>query len=237
MIYNNCCIQSLLNIIYDVIPLVLSTIIGTYIVRRAFVPKVNIKTKKEHILVDSGGCFLSLNIINTGANMAQQCCCYLILETEIRKEDILNPNEAALDEHLPRYKSESILFEQPRNVLITREKMRDVQQVQLCWTHHGNPYYKDLNPGVTSQVDICRFQKYENDDTKYYILFPTESGWRRVHFRCKYKLIKGILYICPANSYPNIFKISFNIDDDNSPHVDIRKVKLNYFSRKRFLLK
>ncbi len=229
-------IQSLINIIYDTIPLVLSTIIGTYIVRRAFVPKVNIKTKKEHILTDAGGHFLSLNIINTGLNMAQHCCCYLVLETKILDNDLLNNNDAALDEHLPRYTNESLLLEQLRSSLITKDKIRDVQQVQLCWTHHGNPYYRDLNPGVTAQIDICRFQRFENNNG-YYIIFPTESGWRRIHFRAKYKEMKGILYICPANSFPNIFSISFQLDDNSYPYINIKKVNLNSFSRKRFLLK
>ena len=126
--------------------------------RKTFLPKVVIKTKKEHILRDEGGCFLSLNLVNIGPNVAQNCCAYIILDHPVDSEQFLNPNEAATDEHLPCYVQENPNFEVPRNTLITRDKRRDVQQIELCWTHHGNPYHKDLNPGVQTHIDICRYQ-------------------------------------------------------------------------------
>ena len=38
------------KIILEAIPMIISTFVGTWIVRRSFLPKVVIKTKKEHIL-------------------------------------------------------------------------------------------------------------------------------------------------------------------------------------------
>lgn len=218
-------------------PLIISTIIGTWIVRRSFLPKVVIKTKKEHILRDDGGCFLSLNLINIGPNVAKNCCAYIILDNPVNSEQFLNTNEANTDEHLPCYVQENPNFETPRNTLITRERRRDVQQIELCWTHHGNPYHKDLNPGVQTHVDICRYQRFSNDKSQHYIIFPTERGWRRIHFRLKYQVLKGKLYVCPANSYPNIFDITFGLDTSGTPEVKIKKIRLNWFSRRKLLLK
>ena len=225
------------KIILEAIPMIISTFVGTWIVRRSFLPKVVIKTKKEHILKDEGGSFLSLNLVNLGPNVAKNCCAYIILETPVNSSQFLNPDEANTDEHLPCYVQENPNFEIPRNTLITREKQRDVQQIELCWTHHGNPYHKDLNPGVQTHVDICRYQHYPNCRIHDYIIFPTERGWRRVHFRLCYQPLKGKLYICPANSYPNVFDITFWLDVFGTPKVRIKKLHLNRFTRKRFLLK
>lgn len=233
----NTIVFTIIDVVLKTVPLILSMFVGTWIVRVSFLPKVDIKTKKEHVLQDNGGCFLSLNIVNIGPNMAQKCCAYIILDTHIRNEDILNMNEISSDEHLPTYAEENNNFEIPRNTLITREKQRDVQQIQLCWTHHGNPYLKDLNPGVQAQVDICRYQRFPDDSNLYYIIFPTEKGWRRVHFRMKNQRLIGKLYLCPANSHPNVFKIDFCLGQDGRPKVTIKKKRLNYFSRKRLLLK
>ena len=225
------------KIILEAIPMIISTFVGTWIVRRSFLPKVVIKTKKEHILKDEGGSFLSLNLVNVGPNVAKNCCAYIILDTPVNSSQFLNPDEANTDEHLPCYVQENPNFEIPRNTLITREKQRDVQQIELCWTHHGNPYHKDLNPGVQTHVDICRYQPYPNCRIHDYIIFPTERGWRRVHFRLCYQPLKGKLYICPANSYPNVFDITFWLDVFGTPKVRIKKLHLNRFTRKRFLLK
>ena len=233
----NCVFQIALDIIIRAIPLIISTFIGAWIVRKSFVPKVDIMTKKEHILKDSGGYFVSLNVVNVGPNVAQDCCAYIILDSRIDGENFLNPCEATANEHLPNYTDEHLNFEIPRDVLITREKQRDVQQIQLCWTHHGNPYHMNLNPGVQSQIDICRYQIYEKDPTRHYILFPTEKGWRRVHFRLQYQELKGKLYICPANSYPNVFDIEFSLSSGVSPKIIIKKKRMNYFTRKKLLLK
>lgn len=225
------------NTFWEALPLIISTIVGTWIVRKAFHPKVKIKAKKEHVLEDDGGYFLSLNIVNVGPNVAQQCCAYIILDTKIKSKDLLNPIEADSDEHLPQYTDEKPNFEFPRNTLITRDKQRDVQQIQLCWTHHGNPYQKDINPGVQAQIDICRYQCHIGNPKQDYIAFPTERGWRRIHFRTRNRPLYGKLYICPANSYPYIFKIQFQMINNCPPTVSIRKKHLNIFTHRRLLLK
>lgn len=211
------------NIILKAVPLIISTFVGTWIVRKAFLPRVDIKAKREHILNDNDGCFLSLNIVNVGPNVAQNCCAYIILDTDVNKDDLLNPNEADTEEHLPNYKEEKPNFEIPREALITREKVRSVMQIQLCWTHHGNPYEKNLNPGVQAQLDICRYQISKTSPSLRYIIFPTERGWRRIHFRLRYQSLSGKLYICPANSFPNIFNIFFYLDECGAPSVVIKK--------------
>lgn len=225
------------HIFLNATPMIVSTIVGTWIVRKSFLPKVDIKTKKEHILKDEGGYFLSLNLVNIGPNVAKNCCAYIILDNPIDSDQILDLNEAATDEHLPCYAEEKSNFEIPRNTLITREKRRDVQQVELCWTHHGNPYLKDLNPGLQTHIDICRFQYSPDKTNRHYIIFPTERGWRRIHFRLWYRPLKGKLYICPANSYPNIFDIIFGLNASGIPEVKLKKLRLNWFTKRKLLLK
>lgn len=227
--------ESVVEILMRAIPLIISTLVGTWIVRKAFIPKVEIKTKREHVLKDNNGCFLSLNIVNVGPNAAQSCSAYIILDRPINPNDLLNPDEADTEEHLPRYSDEKTELETPRSALITREKIRDVMQIQLCWTHHGNPHEKTLNPGVQTQIDICRYQTPKEGADLGYIIFPTERGWRRVHFRLRYQALSGKLYICPANSYPNVFDIFFELKDA-TPRVIIRKKHMWGLSRKRFLL-
>jgi hypothetical protein len=63
----------------------------------------------------------------------------------------------------------------------------------------------NVNPGVTASIDICRFQVTE--DNQWYVLFPTERGWRRILFRMKVEsntVLKGKLLICPSNDFPKI---------------------------------
>lgn len=230
-------IEELIKVPFETVPLIISMFIGTWLVRKSFLPKVDINTKKAHILQDEDGYFLSLNLINIGPNVAQNCCAYIILNDKIDSETFLNLSEAATNEHLPSYFEEKNNFQIPRNTLITPDRRRDVQQIQLCWTHHGNPYQQDLNPGVQTQIDICRYQCYPHDHSHHYMIFPTEKGWRRIHFRLKYRRLSGKLYICPANSYPNIFDIEFGLTAAGIPEVEIHKIRLNYFSRKKLLLK
>lgn len=229
--------ETIVDILIRAIPLIISTFVGTWIVRKAFLPKVEIKTKREHVLKDNNGCFLSLNIVNVGPNAAQNCCAYIILDRAINFDDLLNPEDAETEENLPRYLDEKTEMEVPRSALITREKIRDVMQVQLCWTHHGNPHEKTLNPGVQAQIDICRYQTPKEGTGLKYIIFPTEKGWRRVHFRLRYQALSGKLYICPANSYPNVFDIFFELTDNNTPRVVIKKKHIWGPFRKQFLLR
>lgn len=54
------------------------------------IPKVEIITKKEQILKDSGGYFLSLNVINVSSNVVQYCYAFIILDSHIDGENIFN---------------------------------------------------------------------------------------------------------------------------------------------------
>jgi hypothetical protein len=54
------------------------------------IPKVEIITKKEQILKDSGGYFLSLNVINVSSNVVQYCYAFIILDSRIDGENIFN---------------------------------------------------------------------------------------------------------------------------------------------------
>lgn len=221
------------EIIIPIIYLSISTFVGAVIVRKVFMPCVEIKAKKKHILKDKTGFFVSINIVNIGHKVANNTICYLLLDKEFAKNDLIEESDASLDEELPRYLEENLSLTIPRSQLIGPQKYRSLEQIHFCWTHHGNPYSKDINPGITAALDVCRIQ-WEND--KHYIIFPTERGWRKVHFRVNYAPIEGRLFICPANAYPNIFHIKIYMDDQETPQLDIRKIKLHFWNRKKELL-
>lgn len=218
--------------IFPTLSLIIATLIGGEIVKRLYSPNVNVKAKNISHLRDNGGFFISLNIVNLGRTVANDCICYLMINSFIDKEDIMEEHEACTDEHLPTYRDEKLDFTTPRQQLTTPAKFRKPEQVQLCWAHHGNPCVMNINPGVTKLLDICRAQYIENN--QWYIIFPSEKGWRRILIRMRYKNINGKIFICPSNDYPKILDFSF-IFENNEPTLKIYDKYLNKIRRRKIL--
>ncbi len=214
--------------------LLIGTLLGNEASRILNKPRVSLRFKDMNQLVTKDGFFWSIFVVNTGRTVASNCIGVIDLDN-VKKEDILEQNEALPNEFLPRYLDENGDISFPRDQLTTPSKFRDVKNSVLCWSHHGNPFKIDINPGMTQSIDICRVQYHETGKFWYFI-FPSEKGWRKVRVRMKANNISGKLSICPANDYPTIlhFKISAEGKQGVPTFIPIRRTFFNQFIGRLF---
>lgn len=208
---------------------------GGEIIKKIYSPKVKVKAKNLNLREDKSGFFISLNIINIGRTAASDSVCHLLFDKEINKDVLLEREDAMADECLPSYKEEMNNFLTPRDQLTGPSSFRQLSQVQLCWTHHGNPCEININPGVTASVDICRFQM--TDDKQWYVMFPTERGWRRILFRMRVDdktIFRGKLIVCPSNDFPKILFFTMYLHEER-PILLVRDKWLSRFNRAKIL--
>ncbi len=222
--------------LFPLLYLIIATLIGGEIVRRLYSPKVKVKLRESNYKRNKEGFLIALDIVNIGSTMATQCISYLIIDnqTEIQKKDLLFEHEACEDEYLPTYSDENNDYSVPRKQWITPDKYVIPKRLVLCWNHAGDPYQLDINPGMTVSLNICRM-RYHNDS--WYIIFPTEKGWRSVRLRMWFKKLKGKIFICPSNTYPLIANFEIVYDQiKNEPVFHVGKI-ISRFKRKKTLLK
>lgn len=228
-------ITFLYQFIIQTLAIITGAFFGGEIIKKIYSPKVKVKAKNLNLREDKSGFFVSLNIINIGRTVASNCICHLLLDEEINKNTLLEREDAMVEEYLPSYKEETNNFLIPRDQLTTPSSFRQPSQMQLCWTHHGNPCEININPGVTASVDICRFQLTENNE--WYMILPTERGWRRVLLRMKVEsqtIFKGKLIISPSNDFPKILFFTMYIHN-NKPFLLIRDRWISRFNRIKIL--
>lgn len=225
------------NFLYPLLSLIIATIIGGEIVRKIYSPKVRVKVKGCNYLKNDNGFLMAIDIVNVGSSVATKCISYLTIDdkTPIEKNDLITESDACIEEYLPLYSDENIDYEIPRKQWISPAKYVEPKRLVLSWNHSGDPYEIDINPGVTVSLNICRM-RYHDEKKYWYIIFPTEKGWRKVRLRMRYKEISGKLFICPSNSYPLIvqFKIQYNKDKDE-PYLYVSSKPITAFKRRKIL--
>lgn len=206
--------------------LFVGTLFGNELSRYLYKPRVRVRLNNVSPLKTKDGEFFSIGFINIGRSEASNCSGYISLK-DITPDMIMEPSEASLDECLPSYSYENLDISHPRSQMITPNKFRHVKHEAICWAHQGNPDQININPGSVQALDICKVQRYK--DNKWYLIFPTERGWRNVRLRMEFKTdVYGRLFLCPSNEFPTItdFKI---IMQDGVPTLKI--IKPNFFQR------
>ncbi|MEM6720828.1 MAG: hypothetical protein AAF611_15970 [Bacteroidota bacterium] len=226
------------DITVALIGLFIGTVLGNELNRFLYKPKVWIKFRNINILRNKDGAFWSIFVANTGRTCALNCIgCITIFNLD--RMDLMEQNEALTDEQLPRYKNENIDLEFPRSQLTTPSKYRDFKSASLCWSHLGNPYELNINPGMVRSLDICRVQ-YHDKNKYWYLIFPSESGWRKTRLRCKLKNYKGRLFICPANEFPKSIDFEIFLSEKGIPIFKCKKrsvaTNIKYFFRKQNMI-
>lgn len=203
----------------------IGTLLGNEISRYLYKPRVKVKVRDVNPLITSDGYFMSIDIINIGRSVATNCMGYLSING-ISSDDIMEEHEAVTNESLPSYRDEKIDLSYPRTQMVTPLKFREIKNVSLCWAQQGNPCELNINPGMTTALDLCKVQK--TGQSYWYLIFPSEKGWRKVRFRMRFREITGRLFLCPSNEYPTIidFKIC-NVND--KPQFQV--IKYNLFQR------
>lgn len=206
--------------------LFVGTLFGNELSRYLYKPRVRVRLNNVSPLKTKDGEFFSIGFINIGRSEASNCSGYISLK-DITPDMIMEPSEASLDESLPSYSYENLDISHPRSQMITPKKFRHVKHEAICWAHQGNPDQININPGSVQALDICKVQRYK--DNRWYLIFPTERGWRNVRLRMEFKTdVYGRLFLCPSNEFPTItdFKI---IMQDGVPTLKI--IKPNFFQR------
>lgn len=219
------------------IGLLIGTLLGKEITRYLYKPQVLIQLRDITPLYSDDGFFISIRIANRGRTVASKCVGNITINYELK--NLITPEDYRLDkfeEALPTYRLEDIRLEHPRHQLITQKKTRDIQNSTLCWSKLGNPSDIDINPGSNQNLDICRVQKYvdnEKKETFWYLIFPCEQGWRKVRARIKLnpqESLTGKLFICPNNVFPTVRKFTFTLGNNNEyPKISIDKY--NFFKQ------
>ncbi|MEJ0106605.1 MAG: hypothetical protein WDO19_30445 [Bacteroidota bacterium] len=232
-------IQIINNFVLPLLSLIIATLVGSEIVRIVYSPKVKVKVKESNYLKNKNGFLTALEIVNLGSSVATKCISYLVIHdnNKIEKDDLLSEFEACENEYLPSYTDENLDYTIPRQQWITPEKYVTPKRLVLCWNHSGDPYEMDINPGVTVSLNICRM-RYHDIQEFWYIIFPTEKGWRKVRLRMRFKELKGKIFICPSNAFPLI--VGFNIQYDSQikePVLIIDNKAVSRRKRKRILLR
>lgn len=206
--------------------LFVGTLFGNELSRYLYKPRVRVRLNNVSPLKTKDGEFFSIGFINIGRSEASNCSGYISLK-DITPDMIMEPSEASLDESLPSYSYENLDISHPRSQMITPNKFRHIKHEPICWAHQGNPDTININPGSIQALDICKVQRYKNNN--WYLIFPTERGWRNVRLRMEFqKDVYGRLFLCPSNEFPTItdFKI---IMQDDVPTLKI--IKPNFFQR------
>jgi len=225
------------NLFFPCLSLILATLIGGEIIRRMYSPKVKVKIKGSNYLKNKDGFLIAVEVVNMGSTIASRCISYLIIDddTSINIDDLLKESDACTEEYLPTYDLENIDLGYPRRQWITPDKFVQPKRLVLCWNHSGDPYELDINPGVTVSLNICRV-RYKSEIQLWYLIFPTETGWRKIRLRMKYKRLSGKLFICPSNAYPLVIKFCLiQNDKTGEPYLCINNKPLNSIQRRRIL--
>lgn len=224
------------QILIGVVGLLIGTLLGNEINRFLYRPKVIIKFKNISPLHSQDGFFLSLVVANYGRTVATNCIGNLSL-TDFTREDVMDYKEALTDEALPKYSEEKIDLEFPRHQLVQPNQFREIKNVSLCWSKLGNPCEMNINPGMCQVLDICRVQ-YNKEKLFWYLIFPSEVGWRKVRLRMKARNIEGRLLVCPENEFPTVLDFKIKLDEQNVPifipanYKYLKKIK-RFFNRKK----
>lgn len=225
------------QIIIGIVGLLIGTLLGNEINRFLYRPKVIIRFKQITPLYSSDGFFLSLIVANYGRTVATNCIGNLTLNN-LKAEDIMDQKEALTEEALPKYSEEKIDLEFPRHQLISPKQFREIRNNAICWSRLGNPCEININPGMSQSLDICRAQ-YNNDKAFWYLVFPSELGWRKIRLRIKAKKMSGRLLVCPENEFPTVLDFKIKLDKDGVPSfipIKYNKIKrIQRFIRRRKL--
>ena len=209
------------------IGLIIGTLLGNEISRILNKPKVKVRFKDISPLLTENGEFWSILIVNFGRTVATNCSCFITL-FDITEEDIIDENLADKEEGLPSYSHENIDIHFPREQFVSRNKFRNIQNESLCWSKHGNPNILDINPGVVESLDICKCHFSEERKT-WYLIFPSEKGWRKVRIRLNLKPISGRIFVCPSNEFPTL--LDFKIDVSEKGEPIFHPIRYNIFKR------
>ena len=195
--------------------LVIGTLLGNEISRFLYRPRVIIRFKEISPLYSKDGFFWSIVVANHGRTAASNCIGTITIK-DLPKENILGPADAMVDEALPKYEDEDIDLDYPRSPLITPDKFRDIKNCTLCWSQLGNEPRIDINPGTTQTLDVCRVQ-FNTQKQFWYLVLPSERGWRKVRLRMKVTNIKGRILICPSNEFPTVLDFEIKQKKNEEP--------------------
>lgn len=184
-------------LISTIIGLVVGTLFGGWIERILYRPRVIIEIESESPspYVQKERKYVSVVVSNKGRIAAIDCVGFISID-DLRRDALLSPKDAEKDEKLPL---ESIYQRKPVPQLIKPEYFgRPPDRELLCWAHLGNPTTYTINPGVKTLLDVFKAIKRDSSG-EWYLMIPTEAGWKKLRARLKDGNYRGRLAVSPAN--------------------------------------
>lgn len=184
-------------IVSSISALIVGGIIGSWIQRILYRPKVLIEVSHSSPFEHEGGFYISVAVTNKGANAAQDCLGAITIHN-LSSEDILSPNDKIIIEN-------ENLSNDATRLLLTPKNFREIDRELLCWAHIGNPDKFKVNPGMKTLLDVMK-AIYNKKTNEWYIVIPTEEGWNTLRARLKDKNYAGEIIVSPSNGSPHVRK-------------------------------
>lgn len=175
----------------SVVGLLVGSVFGSWLQRLLYMPHVRIEVTHESPYEHEGGFFVSVAVTNTGENAASNCLGSITFDN-LSPDALLDPKQAASNEHLPVEVEEQLL---------TPNNFREIDREVLCWAHIGNPDKFTINPKMKTLLDVFK-AIYDKEEKRWYLAIPTEKGWAKLRTRLKDGNYEGSILVSPSNGKP-----------------------------------
>jgi hypothetical protein len=185
----------------SVFGLVMGGLLGSWLQRLFYRPRVKIEIGHQSRYDHKGGFFISVAVTNKGANAAVDCLGSITFEN-LSADALLDPEHAVSDENLPKVERNQPV--QPGQLLTPRD-FREIDREVICWAHGGNPDKFTINPGMKTLLDVFK-AIYSAETGQWYLAIPSEQGWKKLRTRLKDGNYNGKIIVSPANGKPSASK-------------------------------
>jgi len=185
--------DAIINSIIATISLLVGTLFGSRLQRLLTHPRVTIESTSD-LKANNIKC-VSIVVSNKGRTAAEKCVGSITFDNLTK--DMLLAHEKAVDhEDLP---------ESPNGDHggLTPNSFRPIDRERLCWAHITNPDKYDINPGSKTLLDIFKAIK-RKDSNQWYLIIPSENGWKKIRARLIDRNYCGKLIVSPANYKPTV---------------------------------
>jgi hypothetical protein len=184
-------------LISTIIGLVVGTLFGGWIERVLYRPRVIIEIESESPspYVQKERKYVSVVVSNRGRTAAIDCVGFISID-DLSPDALLSPEDVEKDEKLPLESNHQL---KPVHQLLKPKYFgRSLDRELLCWAHLGNPTTYTINPGAKTLLDVFKAIKRDSSD-EWYLMIPTEAGWKKLRARLKDGNYHGRLAVSPAN--------------------------------------
>jgi len=205
-------------ILNPVVNLILGTLLGGWLERRLYRPKLRIQLSSNSKMHADGRYLLSLRVKNIGRTAARECIGAISIH-DLIGADIISQKDITWREYIPKNSKD---VNQPNPQAVSHDNFREIDSEVICWGEFGNPAAKTINPGLSALLDFMMAARNPTDGS-WYLIFPSELGWSTLRVRLKDRNYHGTVTVSPSNGRPEIrfFTIRKTVDELEGPTLEL----------------